>query len=48
MVFNEAILYKDRTPKSKGKKSVVISLRIFPKIKDDNSGTQRTIEVGES
>ena len=32
VVFNEAILYKDRTSKSEGKKPVVIPLKIFPEI----------------
>ena len=48
MIFNEAILYKDRTSKSEGKKPVVISLKIFPEIEDTNSGTHHPMEVGES
>ena len=37
VVFNEAILYKDRALKFEGKKPVVILLKIFPEIEDDNS-----------
>ena len=48
VVFNETILYKDRTSKSEGKKSVVIMSKIFPEIEYANSGTHRTMEVGES
>ena len=48
MVFNKAILYKDRALKSEGKKLVTIPLKIFSKIEDGNSGTHQPIEVGES
>ena len=48
MVFNEAILYKDRALKSEGKKSVVISLKIFSEIEDGNLGIHRPMEVGGS
>ena len=39
VVFNEAILYKDRALKSEGKKPITIPLKIFPKIEDGNLGT---------
>ena len=48
MVFNEAILYKDKALKSEGKKPVVLPLKIFPEIEDGNSGTHQPMEVGES
>ena len=43
MVFNEAILYKNKAFKSEA-----ISLKIFPEIEDGNSGTHCPMEVGES
>ena len=48
MVFNEAILFKDRASKFEGKKPVVIPLKIFPDIENGNSGMHRPMEVGES
>ena len=48
VVFNKAILYKDRAIKSEGKKLVTILLKIFSKIEDGNSETHWPMEVGES
>ena len=48
MVFNKAILYKDRALKSEGKKPVTFLLKIFFEIKDGNSETHQLMEVSES
>ena len=48
VVFNKAILYKDRALKFEGKKPVTIPLKIFSEIEDGNSETHRPMEVGES
>ena len=40
VIFNEAILYKDRDSSSEAKKLEVISLKDLPKTKEENSGTK--------
>ena len=40
MVFNEAILYKDRDSSFEVKKPEVIPLKDFPKKESENSGTE--------
>ena len=40
MIFNEAILYKDRDSSSKAKKPEVISLKDLPETEEENSGTE--------
>ena len=40
VVFNEAILYKDRGSSFKAKKPKVIPLKNFPAIEDENSRTE--------